>query len=126
MRLLVSCLLMSLSWAAGAQGKPAVDTLLQSNLEAIDSHEVLISRVSVPANSSIPYHFHPSEEFLHILSGTVVMKRKGNDDEILKAGDTRKIPARTLHSAAAIGEAAEIIVFRVHPKGQPVVMKPEE
>lgn len=125
MRQLWMGLALMASSGAIADEKPNIEGLLESSLEAIDSHQVLMSRVTVPAGSSIPYHYHPSEEFLYVVSGSVTLKIQGQPDRQLQAGTAQKIPAKAIHSAATNELESEIIVFRVHPSGMPVVMKPE-
>ncbi len=126
MRTIIIGLILSTFTGAVHAGQPSVDSLLDSNLEAIPSHGVIMSKVSVPANTALPRHFHPSEEFLYVVSGSTILKIDGQPDLILEAGKAHKIPARTVHSAATRNHSSEIIVFRVHPKGQDVVMKPED
>lgn len=125
MRTIITAILLFLTAPTVSNDAPNVANLLQSGLAHSDSHEVIMSRVSVPAGSSIPYHFHPTEEFLYVVSGSVYLKIKGQEDKLLKAGTAHKIPAKEVHSAATKDEPSEIIVFRVHPKGQPVVLSPE-
>lgn len=126
MRTIITGLILSSFASTAYAEQPSVEALLDSNLEAIPSHGVIMSKVTVPANAAIPRHFHPSEEFLYVVSGSTTLKIDGQPDLILNAGRAHKIPARTIHSAATGDHSSEIIVFRVHPKGQDVVMKPED
>lgn len=125
MRIIISIVLLLFTLPTVSNDSPNVTNLLQSGLAHSDSHDVIMSRVSVPANSSIPFHYHPTEEFLYVVSGSVYLKMKDKEDQLLTAGTAKKIPAKAVHSAATEDEPSEIIVFRVHPKGQPVVLSPE-
>lgn len=102
--------------------KPAIsaEPLLKSAITGVDDHEVLMARVSVAANSMAARHFHPTEEYLYVLSGSTILRIDGEEDQLLSAGMYARIPAKAVHTAITEKEAAELIVFRVHPKGQPV------
>lgn len=126
MRTIITGLLLLLDSNTAHAGQPSVESLLDSTLEAMASHNVIMSRVSVPANSALPRHYHPSEEFLYVVSGETTLKINGQADLILKSGMAHKIPAEAVHSAATGNASSEIIVFRVHPKGQAIVMKPKD
>lgn len=105
---------------------PAVEALLHEPLQDIKSHNVMMSRVSIPPGANIPPHFHPSEEFLYVIKGSMTLKIEEQADIHLQAGSAQKIPARAVHTGINHNEHSEIIVFRVHPKGKPVVLNPEE
>jgi len=126
---LLAGLALGLSVAANAEvppEKPSAKTLIDSVLEAIDSHHVLVTRVSIPANIELPMHFHPSEEFLYVIEGETILRITGQPDQLIKAGMATEIPARAVHTAITKDMASEVIVFRVHPNGQPVRMAPTE
>jgi len=103
-----------------ANDAPSAETLINSPLEAIGSHHALVTRVTIPANLSLPPHAHPSEEFLYVISGETTLAVEGEDAQVISAGMAAKIPARALHVASTGAMTAEVIVFRVHPNGQPI------
>jgi len=111
---------------AAAPATPTAETLINSTIEAIDSHHALVTRVTIPAHVSLPPHAHPSEEFLYVISGETVLMVDGEVEQRLTAGMAAKIPARTVHVARTGDVTAEVIVFRVHPNGQPVRIPKED
>ena len=133
MRLLRLCLLaISISFAAvpvGHAQRVAVDgsnvsglkleNLLKAKLEGVDGTEVIVSRVSIPANTSLPKHWHPGEEFAYILEGSVILWQDGKDDIVGKKGDVVTVPLKQVHTAMTEDEGATILVFRVHEQGKP-------
>lgn len=105
----------------GAETTPApkLESLLRAVLEGVDGTEVIVSRVTLPPNSSLPKHWHPGEEFAYVLEGSVTLWQKGEEDLVGKAGDVMKVPLKKIHTAVTKDEGATILVFRVHEQGQP-------
>ena len=99
--------------------KPSLDNLLKSRLEAVNGTEVIVSRVSIPPNTSLPKHWHPGEEFAYIMEGSVILWQEGKADIIGKKGEIVKVPLKQVHTAITKDEGAVILVFRVHESGKP-------
>ncbi len=93
--------------------------LLKSMVKGIDDHDVLISEVSIPEGTLVPRHTHPTEEYFYVKSGTVILKLDGESGIEVSAGTANVVPANTVHSAWSKSGLAKVIVFRVHPHGQP-------
>ena len=104
--------------SAGKSG-PNLETLLKAVLEGVDGTEVIVSRVTIPPNTSLPKHWHPGEEFAYVIEGSVTLWQEGKDDLVGKQGDVVKIPLKQVHTAVTKDEGATILVFRVHEQGQP-------
>jgi quercetin dioxygenase-like cupin family protein len=104
-----------------ATGKPGpkLETLLQSVLEGVEGTEVIVSRVTIPPNTSLPKHWHPGEEFAYILEGSVILWQEGKTDIVGNPGDVMKVPLKQVHTAITKDEGATILVFRVHEQGKP-------
>lgn len=96
-----------------------LETLLKKQLEGVEDTEVIVSRVTIPANTSLPKHWHPGEEFAYVLEGTVVLWQENKDDIVGKAGDVVMIPLKQIHTAMTGDEGATVLVFRVHEQGEP-------
>ncbi|WP_241905702.1 cupin domain-containing protein [Vibrio breoganii] len=62
------------------------ETLLSSLLEGAPGTEVIVSRVTIPPNTSLPKHWHPGEEFAYIIEGSVTLWQKGKQDVLLTKG----------------------------------------
>jgi len=96
-----------------------LETLLSAQLEGVEGTEVIVSRVVLPPDTSLPRHWHPGEEFAYVLDGSVILRRDGKADMTLSKGDVGKIALKEIHSAMSTDQGATVLVFRVHPHGQP-------
>ena len=123
-RLFICSALFILPPLAQAQTEPAVSAVVAKNLlrEAIagaDGKEVIVSRVSFPPDTQLAWHWHPGEEFFYVMQGAVVLKRRGQPDQLASAGDAQKIAAEVIHTGLTGEEGAELVIFRVHSAGEP-------
>ncbi len=97
-----------------------IDNIMTSQLELVEGTEVVVSHVQIPANTTLPKHWHPGEEFVYVLEGSYVLWQKDKSDTHLKKGDVFKVPLKQIHTAMTGEEGATTLVFRVHEAGQPV------
>ena len=104
--------------SAGESGLK-LETLLKEALAGVDGTEVIVSRVTIPPNTSLPKHWHSGEEFAYILEGSVTLWQEGKDDIVGKQGDVVKVPLKQVHTAITNDEGTKILVFRVHEQGRP-------
>lgn len=102
-----------------------LENLMSEELEGIPGTEIIVSRVYIPANTSLPKHWHPGEEFAYVLKGSVTLWQKGMEDILVKEGETARVPLEQVHTAISGDEGALILVFRVHEKGKPERVKAE-
>jgi quercetin dioxygenase-like cupin family protein len=103
-----------------------INNIMKNDLELVDGTEVVVSHLVIPANTTLPKHWHPGEEFVYILEGSGILWQKDKPDIILKKGDVYKVPLKQIHTAKTLEEGATILVFRVHEKGKPVRVNVEE
>lgn len=109
-----------------AQDAPVKATpLLNAPITGVPSHDLMMTRVEIAADTVLPMHYHPNEEYLYILAGEAYLRIEGCADQLLKAGEAVVIPAGVLHTAVTTDSAATALTTRVHPKGQPVRLMPE-
>lgn len=104
-------------------GKLKLENLMSASLEGVNGTEVIVSRVSIPPNTTLPTHWHPGEEFAYVINGSAVLWQKGKDDIPVKRGDTVKVPLKQIHTAKTLNEGVVLLVFRVHEQGQPERIK---
>ena len=97
-----------------------IDNLMTSQLELVEGTEVVVSLVEIPANTTLPKHWHHGEEFVYVLEGSAVMWQENKSDTLLKKGDVFKVPLKQIHTAMTGEEGTVALVFRVHELGQPV------
>ncbi len=96
-----------------------LETLIKTKLEGVEGTEVVVSKVHIPANSALPKHWHPGEEFVYILKGSVTLWQKGKENISGNAGEVIKVPLKQLHTGITGEEGVSLLVFRVHEQGQP-------
>ncbi len=110
-----------------AQDAPIKATpLLNAHITGVPNHSLLMTRVEIAANTVLPMHYHPNEEYLYILEGVAYLRIEGREDQLLRAGEAAVIPAGVLHTAVTTDSRATALTTRVHPKGQPVRLMPED
>jgi quercetin dioxygenase-like cupin family protein len=97
-----------------------IDNIMTSQLELVKGTEVVVSYIEIPADTTLPKHWHPGEEFAYVLEGSLVLWQKDMSDTHLKKGDVLKVPLEQVHTAKTGKEGAKVLVFRVHESGKPV------
>ena len=109
----------------GDTSKLKLDNLMKATLAGTANTEVIVSHVIIPPNTMLPKHWHPGEEFVYIIDGSVTLWQKGKKDILGKKGEALKVPLKQIHTAKTGNEAVVLLVFRVHEKGQPERIKAE-
>ena len=112
--------------AAGTIKGLEINNIFTDELKLAEGTEVVVSHLVIPANTTLPKHWHPGEEFVYILEGSGILWQKGKADVTLKKGDVYKVPFEQIHTAKTLGEGATILVFRVHEKGKPIRVNVDE
>ena len=113
---------LAFSSSAFAEGLK-LENLLKAKLEGVAGTEVVVSKVQIPANTSLPKHWHPGEEFAYVIEGSVTLWQEGKNDITIKEGEVAKVPLKQVHTAVTGAESATLIVFRVHEEGKPERIK---
>ena len=121
--------LMVLAFAlTGAAGLVAADQpagfsrkiLLDQDLATAGKHGA-IALIEFKPGGVAPKHFHPGEEFLYVLEGSVRIEIDGQAPRDLKPGDTLIIPSGVPHLGRNLGPApAKILSTFFLEKGQPL------
>jgi len=107
--------------AAEPDAAPSVqaENLLREPILGVKGKEIIVSRVSFPPHTVLPWHWHPGEEFFYVIEGSVTLKRRGQDDMPTAAGDAQKIAPEVVHTGQTGEQGAELVIFRVHASGEP-------
>ena len=100
-------------------------TLMKAQLDGVKGTEVIVSNVQIPANTTLPKHWHPGEEFVYILEGSVTLWQKGKENIFGKKGEVIKVPLKQIHTGITGKEGVSLLVFRVHEQGKPERVKAE-
>ena len=121
-RILVLVVLACLYSANGNAAAPPpvqADNLLRESIAGVEGKEIVVSRVSLPPHTELPWHWHPGEEFFYVIEGSVTLKRRGEPDLPTGAGDAQNIAVRVIHTGSTGEQGAELVIFRVHAAGEP-------
>ena len=116
---LVTLLLGTATGGFADQSAVKLENLMRTDLDVAADLEIIVSRVEIGPNLSLPSHYHPGEEFIYVLDGSATLWQKGQPDVVLKAGDVYRIPLEQIHTAITGETSTTAIVFRVHRKGEP-------
>jgi quercetin dioxygenase-like cupin family protein len=96
-------------------------TDLQRHDLSVPGREVVQSIVDIDPGVTSPRHWHPGEEIVYVIAGSMEYQLDGQAPVTLKAGDVLFIPAGTIHSAKNVGRGrgAELATYFVE-KGKPL------
>jgi quercetin dioxygenase-like cupin family protein len=121
-RIMTVVVLIVASGLALSQQAGTKRTDLQRHDLSAPGREVVQVRVDFDPGSVAPKHWHPGEEIIYVLEGTLEYELEGQPPVTVKAGDVLFVPARTVHSARNIGSGngAELATYVVE-KGLPLV-----
>lgn len=98
-------------------------TDLQRHDLSISGREVVQVRVDLEPGVAFGRHWHPGEEIVYVIEGSLQYAVEGKRPVTLNAGDVLFIPARTIHAAKNVGRVsgAELATYIV-TKGKPLVV----
>ena len=95
------------------------ENLLRESIAGVEGKEVIVSRVSFPPHTELPWHWHPGEEFFYVIEGSITLKQRGEPDLLTGAGDAQNIAAQAVHTGSTGEQGAELVIFRLHATGEP-------
>ena len=120
--IIVVAVLLVASGLALSQQQGIKRTDLQRHDLSVPGREVIQARVDFDRGAAFPKHWHPGEEIVYVLEGSLEYEVEGKPPVTLKAGDVLFIPARTIHAAKNVGSGngAELATYVVE-KGKPLL-----
>jgi len=83
-------------------------------------YETVIGIAEIGPNVSIGRHTHPGPESGYLIEGSLELLIDGEPPRLVKAGESYKVPPRTVHDAKTGSEGAKVIATYVVEKGQPL------
>ena len=95
------------------------ENLLRESIAGVEGKEVIVSRVSFPPHTELPWHWHPGEEFFYVIEGSVTLRQRGEADLTAAQGGAKKIAPQVIHTGRTGEQGAELVIFRVHATGEP-------
>ena len=84
------------------------------------NYQTVIGIAEIVPNVSIGRHTHPGPESGYMLEGEFILIVEGQPELKVKAGESYKIPAKTIHDAKTGPSGAKVIATYVVEKGQPL------
>ena len=110
-------LVLTVTMVAGQQRTP----MFRADLTGVTMREGVVLNVELAAGLSSKKHFHPGDEFIHIVEGSVAVGIEGKPEVIVSAGQTIHIPANAVHYGRNLSATtpAKAISFGVFEKGKP-------
>jgi len=97
-------------------------TDLQKHDLSAPGREVIQNRVEISPEAPLFKHFHPGEEIIYVLEGTLEYRIEGEAPRTVKAGEALMVPAEAVHAVRNVGDgnAAELATYVIE-KGKPLI-----
>ena len=97
-------------------------TNLQQYELSVPGREMVQARVDIEPSSPPIRHFHPGEEIIYVLAGSLEYAIDGQETKVYNAGEALTVPAGVIHSVGNVGtgNATELATYVVE-KGKPLL-----
>ena len=97
-------------------------TDLQQHDLSIAGRQVIQNRVDIDPDAPAIRHWHPGEEIIYVLEGSLEYEIDGALPTRVSAGEALTVPAEAVHSVRNVGDsnAAELATYVVE-KGRPLL-----
>jgi quercetin dioxygenase-like cupin family protein len=122
----IGLLALSLSLAGfageGSDPAPQRTLLLQHQQSGVPDKDIVLGTATLPPGTSVGFHVHPGDEIGYVLTGTLILRTRGEPDRLLKAGDTFFNARGAVHSlaSAAGGEVGTVVSTWIVDKDKPL------
>jgi quercetin dioxygenase-like cupin family protein len=90
-------------------------TDLQQHDLSVPGREVIQNRVDIDPDAPAIRHWHPGEEIIYVLEGTLQYEIEGAPPRTVSAGEGLTVPAEQVHAVRNVGDgkAAELATYVV-------------
>lgn len=107
---------------SSAQPAPIRALLETRDVAGVPGKELVLGTVRMPPGAIAAWHTHPGDEAGYVLSGTLILKQKGQPDRTLHAGDHFFNPSGMVHEllAGPGDEGGSEVSTWVVDKGKPM------
>jgi quercetin dioxygenase-like cupin family protein len=97
-------------------------TDLQQHDLSVPGREVIQNRVDIDPDAPAIRHWHPGEEIIYVLEGTLQYEIEGEPPRTVSAGEGLTVPAERVHAVRNVGDgkAAELATYVVE-KDKPLL-----
>lgn len=108
--------------ADDAAQQPARTVWERHDQSGVPGKEIVIGTAVLPPGTAIGYHTHAGDESGYVVTGTLVLKTRGQPDKTLNAGDHFFNVRGAVHSvlAPADGEGGTAVSTWIVDKGVPL------
>ena len=84
--------------------QPPITQNIKSPLEGDPTKEVWLLNVVLPAGTESKFHRHPGDRWITVQEGELVFSIKGEDEKIIKVGESLYIPRGTIHRDRSVSD----------------------
>ena len=97
-------------------------TDLQRHDLSVPGREIIQNRVDIDRDAPAIRHWHPGEEIIYVLEGTLEYEIDGEQPRTVNADEALTVPTERVHSVRNVGNgnAAELATYVVE-KGEPLL-----
>jgi quercetin dioxygenase-like cupin family protein len=95
---------------------------LQQHDLSVPGREVIQNRVEIEPDAPAIRHWHPGEEVIYVVEGTLEYEIDGEASRTVNAGEALTVPAERVHGVRNVGDgnAVELATYVVE-KGKPLL-----
>jgi len=79
--------------------------------QMVSGEDGTLARILLARGAVVPRHFHRSEQYTMILSGSLKFNFDGGETTVVRAGEILVIPANVPHEAVALEDTVDIDFF---------------
>ena len=97
-------------------------TDLQQHDLSAPGREMIQNKVDIAPDAPVIRHWHPGEEIIYVLEGSLEYEIDGEPPKTVSAGEALMVPAEAVHSVRNVGDgnAAELATYVVE-KDRPLL-----
>jgi quercetin dioxygenase-like cupin family protein len=97
-------------------------TDIQRHDLSIPGREVIQNRVEIGPEAPLVRHWHPGEEIIYVLEGSLEYQIDGQEPRTYEAGEALVVPPETVHAVRIGGGSAAELATYVVEKGKPFLV----
>ena len=109
-----------------AQGTPQITRteLLRKPMSGLEGKEFVVFVADIPPGGVASIHYHPGDEAIYMLQGSLLFEPDQEKPFDLKAGEIAFNPAKHIHKAknTSATESAKVLNCMIAEKGQPLAI----
>jgi quercetin dioxygenase-like cupin family protein len=94
---------------------------LQQHDLSVPGREVIQNRVEIEPDAPAIRHWHPGEEVIYVVEGTLEYEIDGEASRTVNAGEALTVPAERVHAVRNVGDGSAVELARyIVEKDQPL------